>query len=191
MATAKGKSVPREAIVLFSGGLDSTACVHFLVQQGFPVRGLFIDYGQAAARPEKHAVRRLARALSIQVTNLRIQGIQASGAGELTGRNSLLFSTALFVSLGRGCVIASGIHGGTSYYDCSKRFLDAVDHLTQAQTDGRVTILTPFANWTKRDIFDYATANNLPITLTYSCESGAVPTCGRCASCRDRAKLQR
>jgi 7-cyano-7-deazaguanine synthase len=189
MMTRSGKTVPRKAIVLFSGGIDSTACTHFLLRQGFLVRAVFVDYSQAAAEHEELAVKKLARALSIEVTRLRIQGLHTSGKGELTGRNSLLFSAALFVSQGRGCVIASGIHAGTSYYDCSKQFLEAMDRLTKAQTDGRVSLFSPFAAWTKRDIFDYTTANNVPITLTYSCESGTMPTCGRCASCRDRAKL--
>jgi 7-cyano-7-deazaguanine synthase len=184
------KSAPREAIVLFSGGIDSTACIHLLKARGFNVRGLFVDYSQAAARQEEQAVATLANLLSIAVTTLRVQGLQPSGAGELPGRNSLLISAALFDSQGHRCVIATGIHSGTSYYDCSSQFLNTMNMLVSSQTDGRVSILAPFADWTKRDIFDYAIAENISLSATYSCEAGTVPPCGRCSSCRDREGLR-
>jgi 7-cyano-7-deazaguanine synthase len=161
-----------------------------LKAQNFAVRGLFIDYSQAAAEQERRAVESLAPLLSIQVTVLRIGGLEDSGPGELTGRNGLLIFAALFVSKGRRCIIATGIHAETPYYDCSEQFLDRMNSLAQAQTDGKVSVFTPFADWTKRDIFDYAASEDLPLDRTYSCENGTVPTCGRCASCRDRAGLQ-
>ena len=190
LETGLERSGSREAIVLFSGGIDSTACVHFLKTQHFAVHGLFIDYSQAAAEQERRAVESLAPTLSIQVSILRIAGLEYSGPGELIGRNALLISAALFASKGRSCTIATGIHAGTGYYDCSERFLDTMNSITQAQTDGKVSIFNPFADWNKRDVFDYAAAENLPLDRTYSCESGTLPTCGRCASCRDRERLK-
>jgi 7-cyano-7-deazaguanine synthase len=190
LETGLERSGSREAIVLFSGGIDSTACVHFLKAQNFAVRGLFIDYSQAAADQERRAVESLAPSLSIQVNIFRIAGLEGFGPGELIGRNGLLIYAALFASKGCSCTIATGIHAGTAYYDCSKRFLDTMNSLALAQTDGRVSIFNPFADWNKRDIFDYAVAENLSLDRTYSCENGTLPTCGRCASCRDRAGLR-
>lgn len=189
METRPDRSGPREAIVLFSGGIDSTACVHFLIAQNFVVRGLFVDYSQAAADHERRAVESLAPLLSVPVSIVRIGGLESSGAGELIGRNGLLISAALFASKGRSRTIATGIHAGTGYYDCSERFLNTMNWLAQEQTDGKVSIFNPFSHWNKRDVFDYAVAENLPLDRTYSCENGTLPTCGRCASCRDRAGL--
>jgi 7-cyano-7-deazaguanine synthase len=180
----------REAIVLFSGGIDSTACIHLLKEQGFFVRGLFVDYSQAAAHLEEQAVLAISRSLSIVVSSLRLEGLQPSGAGELPGRNSLLISAALFDSGGRSCVIATGIHSGTGYYDCSGPFLNAMNMFVSAQTDGRVSLLSPFATWTKRDIFDYAIKKRISLDSTYSCEAGTAPPCGLCSSCRDREGLR-
>jgi 7-cyano-7-deazaguanine synthase len=188
--TRPDRSDPREAIVLFSGGIDSTACAHFLKAQNFAVRGLFIDYSQAAAEQERRAVEFLAPLLSIPVRVLRICGLDDSGPGELIGRNGLLISAALFASKGRRCTIATGIHAGTPYYDCSEQFLNRMNSLALAQTDGGVSVLAPFASWNKRDIFDYAASEDLPLDRTYSCENGTLPTCGRCASCRDRVGLR-
>jgi 7-cyano-7-deazaguanine synthase len=188
--TSLDRSHSREAIVLFSGGIDSTACVHFLKAQNFAVRGLFIDYSQAAADQERRAVKSLAPSLSIRVSILRIAGLESSGPGELIGRNGLLISAAFFASKGRICTIATGIHAGTAYYDCSARFLNTMNLLALVQTDGRVSIFNPFADWNKQDVYDYATAENLPLDRTYSCESGTFFPCGRCASCRDREALR-
>jgi 7-cyano-7-deazaguanine synthase len=178
------------AVVLFSGGLDSTACVRLLQTNGFEVTGLFVDFGQPAAEAESRAVATLKKHLAIKVDSLRISGFCDLKAGELFGRNLLLISAALFYSTGQKCVIGTGIHAGTSYYDCSQQFLASVNALTSAQSDGRVSVFAPFATWSKRDILDYANAQSLPIADTYSCEQGSLPCCGLCASCRDRKELQ-
>jgi len=190
MKAVLDKSAPLEAVVLFSGGVDSTACVHLLKEQGFRVQGLFIDYSQAAARAEEQAVITLSQELSIRVASLRLQGFQQSGAGELPGRNSLLISAALFNLRGRRCVIATGIHSGTGYFDCSIPFHNTMNMLISAQTDGRVSLLSPFASWTKHDIFDYTVREKISLASTYSCEAGIIPPCGQCSSCRDREGLQ-
>jgi 7-cyano-7-deazaguanine synthase in queuosine biosynthesis len=108
------------AVVLFSGGLDSTACVHLLQTNGFEVTGLFVDFGQPAAKAESRAVATLKKHLAIEVHSLRIGGFRDLKSGELFGRNLLLISAALFYSTGLKCVIGTGIHAGTAYYDCSQ-----------------------------------------------------------------------
>lgn len=179
----------QEAVVLFSGGIDSTACAHLLRTQGLKVTGLFVDYSQAALTREKEAVRSLSELLALRVHDIRIEGFDHSGSGELEGRNALLLSIALFWSRGKNCVIATGIHSGSGYYDCSARFLGTMKSMFSVQTDGKATLISPFEDWTKQEVYDYAIAERLPLESTYSCESGTVPTCNRCASCRDRKAL--
>jgi 7-cyano-7-deazaguanine synthase in queuosine biosynthesis len=43
----------RTVSVLLSGGVDSTACVAFFLGESFAVRGLFIEYEQAALAKER------------------------------------------------------------------------------------------------------------------------------------------
>jgi 7-cyano-7-deazaguanine synthase len=175
--------------VLFSGGLDSTACAHLLRTRGFDVMGLYIDFGQAAANAERGAVATLREKLSLKVSYLRLSGFGQQFAGELPGRNMLLISAANFFANGSSCVIGTGIHSGVPYYDCSEAFLAAANQLISAQSDGRVSVISPFAQWSKRDIYEYARAETLPVGDTYSCEQGSLPVCGICASCRDRKGL--
>jgi len=181
---------PTETVVLFSGGLDSAACAHFLKAGGHSVRGLFIDYGQKAAPWERAAAERLSAALKIDLSEVSIRTRRSFGTGEIRGRNALLiFSSMLDDDCGRAQVIALGIHAGTAYYDCSPPFVEAVDRLVAEYTDGRTRVLAPFVQWTKRDIFTYSLRAGLPVQLSYSCEAGGLPPCGSCLSCRDRRML--
>jgi 7-cyano-7-deazaguanine synthase len=178
-----------EAIVLLSGGLDSAACSHLLGQAGWSVRGLFLAYGQAAAEPERWAARDVATHLGIDLSEVTVTGGAGFAAGELIGRNAFFVFTALLTErIARGGIVL-GVHAGTPYYDCSPTFVNATDRLVAEYTDGRVRLLAPLLAWSKADVLAYCRKTGIPPALTYSCEAGTVPVCGRCASCRDRAAL--
>jgi 7-cyano-7-deazaguanine synthase len=153
------------------------------------VRGLFIDHGQAAANQEEAAVRALASKLQIEVSACRLSNASKLKAGELIGRNAMLIFAGLFIGECKDGILAIGIHAGTEYYDCSPAFLNVAARLVSDQTDGKISLLAPFLDWTKKDVFDYFLSAKLPLELTYSCEAGTVPVCGKCASCRDRQML--
>ena len=175
--------------MLLSGGLDSAVCSHLLGNTGWLVRGLFLAYGQAATEPERLAARDVAAHLGIGLSELTVTGGANFAAGELIGRNAFFVFAALLTGrIARG-VIVLGVHAGTPYYDCSPAFVDATDRLVAEHTDGRVRLLTPLLTWSKADVFAYCSKARIPSALTYSCEAGTVPVCGRCASCRDRAIL--
>ena len=180
----------RHATVLMSGGIDSAACAAFLLDQGLEVSAVFVDHGQAAANFERVAVRSVAAALEIEVQELALTGAAPFGSGELMGRNAFLVFSAMFATRARSSRIALGLHAGTPYYDCSPAFVEAINRAVAEHTDNAVRVVAPFIEWTKRDVYDYFVQAGLPVELTYSCESGGTPTCGRCASCQDRKVLQ-
>lgn len=190
MKKQSGSIASRKATVLMSGGLDSSACAHFLVQQGHLVQGIFVDFGQAAREPESIAVARVADLLGITATTLHVGSARGFGSGELVGRNAFLLMSAIFLGRTYEGLLAIGVHGGTPYYDCSAGFIDRLKALAEEYTDGRLTITAPFLHWTKSQIFEYATQSGLPVNTTYSCESGTIPPCGLCASCHDRGRLE-
>lgn len=182
--------VHTEAVVLFSGGLDSAACAHFLQKNGHAVRGLFIDYGQQAASLERSAAEQLSAFLGIRLSMMRVETERRFGSGEIRGRNAfLVFASMLDGDPAPTQVIALGIHAGTAYYDCSPAFLQSIGRLVAEYTDGRTRVIAPFIKWTKNDIFTYSLREQLPIALSYSCEAGETPPCGLCLSCRDRRAL--
>lgn len=181
--------VTTDATVLMSGGMDSAACAHILMQQGHHVRGVFVDFGQAAAAPEIEAVTKLAEILGISVSRIQVSASEGFGTGELVGRNAFLLTAAIFLAGAQSGLLAIGIHDGTPYYDCSPQFLARMKQVAQEHTNGRLDVIAPLLDWKKPEIYAYFQQSGLPIEATYSCESGTVPPCGTCASCRDRRAL--
>jgi 7-cyano-7-deazaguanine synthase len=182
-------SSPNDALVLFSGGIDSTACVHLLLESGHDVRPLFVDYGQKAAWAELAAARELVSEFSLVLYTMTVKNEVAYGPGEIAGRNAFLIFSAMLGGFcsGNGS-IALGIHFGTPYYDCSPAFIGSIDRLVREYTDGCRRVVAPLLNFTKRDILAYCIERGLPLERTYSCEAGEVPPCGKCLSCQDRKK---
>jgi 7-cyano-7-deazaguanine synthase len=181
--------VTTEATVLMSGGMDSAVCAHMLLQQRHRVRGVFFDFGQAAAAPEIEAVTKLADTLGIPVSRIQVAASKGFGTGELVGRNAFLLTAAIFLAGTQSGLLAIGIHDGTPYYDCSPQFLARMKQVAQEHTNGRLDVIAPLLDWEKPEIYTYFQQSGLPVEATYSCESGTVPPCGTCASCRDRRAL--
>lgn len=171
--------------VLLSGGTDSAACVAFFRAAGREVTGVFLDYGQAAAVPEAQAATRIARHYGIDLRQVTVRSGRAFGAGEIMGRNGLLVFAALTCTGLREGSIAIGIHAGTSYADCSRDFFERVRDLIADGSGGSITLEAPFVDWFKHEVMAYSDRCGVPRDLTYSCELGTNPSCGRCASCAD------
>jgi 7-cyano-7-deazaguanine synthase len=182
-------TICNEAAVLLSGGIDSAACAHLLKGQGYSVRGVFIDFGQAAVEQERKAVSELAMALGIEVGTITTRSDAGFGSGELIGRNAFLVLAAIFLARTHRGLLALGIHAGTPYFDCSPLFLSRIKQLAAEHTSGELVVVAPFIDWEKPQIFEYFKQSGLPLAATYSCESGTMPPCGSCASCRDREAL--
>ena len=173
---------------LMSGGIDSTAAAKFFLNQGMEVKGLFVDYGQAASLQENNAVQNIADNLKLELTVARASFCTKLHAGEIVGRNAFLVSCGL-MSLNNENFISIGIHNGTPYYDCGHGFFESMNRLVSEYTDGRVKLIAPFLDWSKSEIFAFFESHHLPIALSYSCEVGASEACGECLSCKDRAAL--
>jgi 7-cyano-7-deazaguanine synthase len=169
--------------------MDSAACVHLLRAQGYGVRGIFVDFGQAALEQERAAVRRLSEFFNIETTTLVAKAQSGFGAGELVGRNAFLILAAMFLGQMHRGLLAIGIHAGTPYFDCSPMFFARMKQLVEDHTAGRLVAVAPFIEWNKPQIYQYFIESGLPLSATYSCESGTVPPCESCASCRDRRAL--
>lgn len=186
----RGRGVKAAVHVLLSGGIDSAALLSFYLRQKFRVAPLFVDFGQAAGKQELRAARSLCKfhGLSLSVVSANTGGRFA--AGYVPGRNAFLLFTAMLVSQEQSGVIAIGIHERTSYYDCSEGFLKAVQAIIDGYSAGRLKVAAPFLKWDKPTIWAYCRKYRVPVRLTYSCENGSTPPCGKCLSCKDREALR-
>ncbi len=204
----------KKAVVLLSGGLDSTACMSLAHGQGYTLYALSFDYGQKHRRELQSAAEiaqfynsaehRVIKLDYVGGSALTDTGIDVPDFQETEGipvtyvpaRNILFLSYAL----GYGEVVcADSIFIGVNaidysgYPDCRPEFIQAFQKVIQVGTksgvEGRpIEIFTPLIHLTKGDIVRLAVENGAPLHLTNSCYKGEEKACGRCDSCRLRLR---
>lgn len=185
---SKSVSLPRVWLLL-SGGIDSTACLAFYLKQEFQVECFHISFGQPAFKHEQYAAERVARHYNAPLTILRWSGSTDFTVGEIIGRNAFFLLGAL-TEIGKNTgILATGIHAGTPYFDCSPSFLSSLQTVFDGYCDGRIRLAAPFIEWSKQQVFSFCESEKVPIGLTYSCEKGTHGPCGICLSCKDRRAL--
>lgn len=177
-----------DALVLLSGGIDSAACLDFYRDLGRDPCALFVGYGQPAESSEERAARAVAAHYDVPISCPRWIGVKRKSSGLILGRNAFLVTIALMEKSPSVSMIAAGIHAGTGYADCSANFVDGMQAVLDMYSDS-VQFAAPFLDWSKAEVFEYCLRREVPLELTYSCEAGSSPPCGRCLSCMDREAL--
>lgn len=179
-----GKKAKSQVLLLFSGGIDSTACIQYYLDLGYAINPLFIKFGQLSESQELISARQICIFFGLKLIELKVETRNSFTTGELIGRNLMFLANALF-NLEDNNLIVLGVHSGTGYYDCSEDFVKSFDKIVNETTNGTARLETPFVNWNKKQIWEYCKMKNIPIELTYSCEKGNETRCGKCATCRD------
>lgn len=175
--------------VLVSGGIDSAAVLAFFLRERFDVRPLFVDFGQPAAKQELRAARAVCKHYGVRLSVMTVRSQMTFSVGEIPGRNAFLVFAAVLVSGMRPGIIATGIHEGPPYYDCTEGFLKSTQAVVDGYAAGRIKVAAPFLKWGKQVIWEFCKTFRVPVESTYSCEKGGVRACGKCLSCKDREAL--
>lgn len=176
--------------VLLSGGVDSSTCLAYLLNEGFDIEALFISYGQVARYRELHAASSICRHFHVPLRIIRMVNCTRKGPGLVVGRNAFLVYAAVLEASTRSRIFAIGIHAGTRYLDCTSRFVKSLQNVLDATTGGAIRVSAPFLKWTKPDIWELAKRLEVPLSMTYSCERGCRQPCGKCDSCWDLERLR-
>lgn len=175
--------------ILLSGGIDSMVCLALAMDTGRNIDVLHIDYGQVARTHELSSAKEIAGHFGVKLRVISIDFGKQFGVGEIPNRNAgLIFSAAMAISNSSDEMIL-GVHAGTEYEDCSPEFLLACQNVLQFTNNSHLSLIAPLKTWSKAEILAYSMDKGLPLSKTYSCESGTFPPCGICASCMDRIEL--
>ena len=192
-----------KALVLASGGVDSTTCLGLAVNKYGKenVIALTVAYGQKHTK-EIEAARKTAEYYGVEHLYLDLEPIFRYSDCSLLKhsdrefRNGLFLSSAASIALSKNCsVIYYGAHAddaaGNAYPDCSSAFHNAINEAIYQGSGGQLKVEAPFVSCTKAEVVKTGLELNVPYELTWSCYEGGEKPCGVCGTCIDRAEAFR
>ena len=200
-----------KTVVTFSGGLDSTTLLYYLLDKGYEVLALSVDYGQRHRVELDHAAR-IIEPLGLRheiadltsIANLLGGSSQTDDSVEVPlghyaaetmkqtvvpNRNMILLSTATAWAIReKAGSVAYAAHAGDHaiYPDCRNEFAEALGGAIALADWHEVELLRPFLDKTKEDIARLAGELGVPLELTWSCYQGGRRHCGACGTCIER-----
>lgn len=207
-----------KAVVLLSGGLDSTVCMAIANEQGYELFPISFEYGQRHSR-ELDCARNVAAKYGVQrhlVINTNMADIGGSALTDssikipdgdvdrqdipltyVPARNLVFLSYALgYAEVVEADHVFIGVNAldYSGYPDCRPEFIalfqNLADYSTRATAAGgrKILIETPLLHFSKREIIQKGILLNAPLEMTTSCYQGGELACGLCDSCLLRLK---
>ena len=206
----------KKAVVLLSGGLDSTTALYLAKKEGFEVYAISFDYGQKHDK-ELECAKTIAEEAGVAdyivvKTNMNTWGGSALTDSSIEvpegnidskeipvtyvpARNMIFLS---FAASYAEVVGAQDIFIGVSevdysgYVDCRQEFLDSMEKTINlgtvygAKQGKKIKIRAPFINMTKAEEVKLGMELGVDYGKTWSCYNGGEEACGTCDSCKLR-----
>ena len=206
----------KKAVIILSGGLDSTVLAHEILTQGeCDLAALSFDYGQKHSR-ELQCAAAQAQLLGMEhkiialpfVNELFSSDLLQSG-GEVPhghyeaenmkqtvvpNRNMIMLSIAAGVAISEErSLLYYGAHGGDHaiYPDCRPQFVTKMREALAICDWSPVELRVPFLHVQKDEIVRRGLALNVDFLKTWTCYAGGSAPCGECGSCVERAEAFR
>lgn len=208
----------KKAVILLSGGLDSTTCLGLAKKVGFECHTLSIYYGQKHSA-ELNAAKRVANYFQVpnQAITISMGGWGGSALTDPTidvpiadshqdaipityvpARNTIFLSVALGLAeiIGAEAIfIGANAVDYSGYPDCRPDYFDAFQKMANLATKTGVSgksirIETPILTSTKAEIIKLGLSLGIDYSVTVSCYRATEDglACGTCDSCALRKK---
>ena len=204
----------KKAVVILSGGMDSTLSSYIAKNSGYELIAVHFNYGQRTQNRELKAFRDICKELNVlNKYEIDIPFFSQIGASALTDKSLDIpvdgvekgivpityvpFRNGIFLSIASAIAEkeeASAMYIGvveedsSGYPDCSDNFIDkmqnAINEGTKENTN--IKIITPLVHLSKAQIVKEAIKLDVPLELTWSCYKEEDEACGVCDSCRLR-----
>lgn len=206
-----------KAVLIFSGGVDSSTLLYYLLSQGYEISALTFLYGQRHSKEVEFAKMLAERVKKIAKLEHRIVDItsihELISFGAITGkdvvpegfytekrqrstivpnRNMILLSiaTGYAVKIGAKEVYYAAHRSDYSIYpDCRKEFVKALDTaIFLGNLWTPVELKAPFIDMNKAEIVSMGLKLKVPYELTWSCYLGEERPCLSCGTCTERTE---
>ncbi|MGH2363373.1 MAG: 7-cyano-7-deazaguanine synthase QueC [Chloroflexota bacterium] len=199
------------ALVLFSGGLDSSTTLAIARHEGMDASAVSFSYGQKHLR-ELQAATAIAAHYGVRhrtVTLPLIAGSTLTDGGDIPrerplhaldetvaptyvpNRNMIMLARAAAMAYAED---ALDLYGGwnvldaSNYPDCREVFLRATEQALRLATERPFVVHRPLITLTKGEIIQRALELSVPLHETWSCYLGADRPCLSCDTCLLRTR---
>lgn len=205
----------KKAVVILSGGLDSSTLAYHLAHEGYDLICVSYNYGQKQIKElesasyiaaQLNAVHHMIDLTFMQnflqsssLVNQDLNNPKEEYSREnmlvtvVPNRNTMMLSLAWTIACANNAsLLAFGPHKGDNYVyaDCRPDYFNAMNLALRLGTiDSRneeLSLAAPFLHLTKAEITRLGHALNVPFAHTWSCYDGLNVHCGTCGTCRQR-----
>lgn len=198
------------AIVLFSGGLDSTVALWWALKKGFHVIPLIIDTGSRVKGERRHAMMILENAgvknfININLDfikdllDLSIDGVlpynlnDVASPAYIPAKNLIFYSLAVYYGEIYGADYIIGGHNAddSNYFpDATFEFFKLLNKVIKIGTlaKNKLRIIQPLIKLSKADVVKLGAELGAPLDITWSCQKNGDLQCGVCGACEIRRK---
>lgn len=200
----------KNCILIFSGGMDSTTLLYYLLDKGLEVKCISFNYGQRHKKELDYA-QKTCQKLGLEHKIVDITSITELLKGSsltdniktpyghyeeesmkktiVPNRNMIMCSIAgAWAVSEKADYLALGVHSGdhTIYPDCRPEFIKVFEEALQLGNWEKVEVLTPFINWDKGDIAMEGKRLGMDYDETWTCYEGKAKPCSKCGACVER-----
>ncbi len=207
-----------KAVILLSGGLDSTVCMACAKEAGYELYPISFDYHQRH-NIELESAKKVAEFYQVAKHIVIETNMNVIGGSALTdtsidvpdgdiesdeipvtyvpARNLIFLSYALSYAEAIGAErILIGVNAldYSGYPDCRPAFIEQFQQVANYATKvgavdkKEILIETPLLNLSKKEIVELGTKLGAPLHVSHSCYRGGEKACGVCDSCQLRLK---
>lgn len=206
----------KPAVILLSGGLDSTTTLAVAKDMGFLPFALTIFYGQRN-HVELQAAKRVAEYFAVINHKILDLDLRLFGGSSLTddlsvrpheetqeipktyvpARNTIMLSLAMAyaeVSGADDIFFGANVHDYSGYPDCRPVYVEAFQNMAnlatkRASLGNKMTIHAPLVNMSKASIIKTGLSLGVDYGITHSCyDPKEHLACGICSACHYRQK---
>lgn len=200
-----------KAVIILSGGVDSTTLLYKLLQDGWQVDALTFNYAQRH-RKEIDCASAIAARLAVPHRIVDLSGLagllgdsallgkkevpnchyteEAARITVVPNRNMIMLSVAAGYAEAHEIpevYYAAHRNDSTIYPDCRAEFIEALRPAIRLATAWHpVQLQAPFAAMSKAEIVELGLELGVPYEMTWSCYRGKERPCRSCPTCIER-----